>query len=58
MKFRRTLRRDRVMRNLRILEASGFFDPVGASRAGPQLAQDEQTDREASPEGARQLPLF
>lgn len=58
MKFRRTLRRDRVRVNLIILEALGFFDPPAEARAGAQLPQDERSGREARPEGPRQLPLF
>lgn len=56
--FRRTLRRRDVIRNLRILEASGFFDPPQEGRAGPRLAQDEPKAEVASPEGARQMDLF
>lgn len=65
MKFRRTLRRDEVMRRLEVALWSPspegtvvMVDPAEASRAGPLSAQDEQIGREASPEGARQLPLF
>lgn len=57
--FRRPLRRRDVMRNLRILEASGFFDPPEKSRARPQLAEDERSGGEARVEDPRQclLPL-